>query len=337
MNTIKMKLLPILLLLPYLVFSQNEYFEKGKEKHSQQNWNEAMAYYEVALDHDPTHEKALFNHALCAKELNKMTVVKRDINKILSINPNNLEAIDWKGCIAMIEGRWQDAIYEFTTVLKNEDAFEVRLNRAISYLENNQLDLCYEDLALCKKRQNNDDRVNATFGDYHLKKENLTEAFTAYKKSLDANPDNAMVLNNCGILSINKQDFDAAIKYFERAIELEPRSDIFSHLAMAFIEKENLSSAAKYAHLALAKDLKESRAHFALGMINFKNGIYEEAVEDFDMAIEFEPNYNEALLMRAKASIELDMTLAAKHDLKKLLSLESNNKEANRLLKNLKD
>ncbi len=336
MNTVKMKLLPLLLLIPFFVFSQSEkYFKSGQELQLAENWNEAIVHYQIALEQNPNHEDALFNHAICAKQLNKMTIVKKDINNILSINPNNVEAIEWRGAIALNEERWQDAINDFTTVLKKEEIFEVRLNRAIAYMENNQPELCYGDLVSCRNQQSYHAGVHAIFGDYHLKKENLAEAKNAYKKSLDAFSENPIVLNNCGIIATKEGDFKAAIKYFTKASELEPRSDIFAHLALAYVEDDDFNNATQFATLAITKDLNESRGHFTLGMVKFKNEIFDEAIEYFDDAVNADVDFKDAYLMRAKSNLELSLTRVAKPDLLKVISLDPENEEAQRLLKNL--
>lgn len=336
MNTAKMKLLPIFLLLPFFAFSQSDkYFKSGQELQLAENWNEAIVHYQIALEQNPNHEDALFNHAICAKQLNKMTVVKKDINNILSINPNNINAIEWRGAIALDEERWGDAINDFTTVLKEEEIFEVRLNRAIAYLENNQPELCYGDLVSCRNQQEHHAGVHAIFGDYHLKKENLPEAMSAYQKSLKTFSENPIVLNNCGIIATKEDNFKEAIDYFTRASELEPRSDIFAHLALAYIENNDLINATQYGTLAITKDLNESRGHFALGMVKFKKRIFDEAIEYFDDAVNADVDFKDAYLMRAKSNIELSLTRVAKPDLLKVISLDPENAEAQRLLKNL--
>jgi len=335
MNTIKMKLLPIFLLIPLFAFSQSDkFFKSGQELQLGENWNEAIVHYQIVLDQNPNHEDALFNHAICAMHLKKMTVVKRDVNNLLSINPNNMDAIEWRGGIAFSEERWQDAINDFTTVLKKEEIFEVRLNRATAYLENNQPDLCYVDLVSCRNQQEYHAGVHAVFGDYHLKKENLSEAMKAYKKSLDTFSDNPIVLNNCGIIAAKQGDYNAAIDYFKSASELEPQSDIFAHLAMAYIENNDLANAAQYATLAITKDLNESRAHFALGMVKFKQRNFDDAIEYFDDAVNADAEYKDAYLMRGKANLELSLTRVAKIDFLKVISLDPGNEEAQRLLKN---
>ncbi len=336
MNTLKMKLLPIFLLIPLFAFSQSDkYFKSGQELQLAENWNEAIVHYQIALEQNPNHEDALFNHAICAKHLNKMTVVKKDINNLLSINPNNIEAIEWRGAIALKEERWQDAINDFTTVLKKEEIFEVRLNRAIAYLENNQSELCYGDLVSCRNQQGFHAGVHAIFGDYHLKKDNLSEAKTAYKKSLDAFSENSIVLNNCGIVATKEGNFKEAIDYFTQASELEPRSDIFAHLALAYVEDNDLVNATQFATLAITKDINESRGHFALGMVKFKKEIFDEAIEYFDDAVNAAADFKDAYLMRAKSNIELSLTRVAKPDLLKVISFDPENEEAQRLLKNL--
>ena len=159
----------------------------------------------------------------------------------------------------------------------------------------------------------------------------------AYKKSLESFYDNPIVLNNCGIITSKEKDYEAAINYFKSASELEPRSDIYAHLSMAYLESNDIANASQYANLAVNKAPNESRAHFALGMINFKKENFDDALEDFATALENDPNFQEAYLMRAKVNIKLSLTRTVEDDLLKVLSFEPENKEARRLLESFKN
>lgn len=327
-----MKLLSLLLFLPFILIGQpDQLFEEGKRLHASGNYADAIEYYKMAMVDEPSNEAAIFNHALCALELNKMKTVENDIEQLLVINPNNLEVREWRGNIRMKNEDWSSAIQDFTVVLQKEEIYEVRLNRAVSYLETNQTDLAITDLNVLENIAPNSARLNAVFGDYFLKTGNINKALTKYQEALVAEPNNPIVLNNCGLIHTKREDYKAAISFFEEAFQIASDPQIHANLIMAFLKNDNLEDAATSAKSFMLTNHNEPLAYYAQGMVHFEKEQFSLAIEELTQAIDLDANFVDALLVRGKSCLKLELTTAAMEDFEKILRLEPQHAEAKML------
>ena len=69
------------------------------------------------------------------------------------------------------------------------------------------------------------------------------------------------------------------------------------------------------------------------GMICFKKEEFAEAIEEFTQVIELDEKFADAFLMRGKASLKLEQTIAAKEDFKMVLQIDPSNEEVETLFK----
>ena len=336
MNTVKMRLLSIVLFFPFILIGQPDaFFEEGKKLQSAGKLNEAMEYYGLAIKDSPSNEAAIFNRALCALELKKMKTFKNDIDHLLELNPYNIEALQWRGGMRMNDKNWQGAINDFTVILQKEDDFGIRLSRVISYLETNQPELAKADLEDLTNAPDllSQARLNAVLGDYYLKIGNPEEAITQYQKTLDINPNDAIVLNNCGLIHTKNEDFEKAIPFFEDAFQLVADPQIHANLIMAYLKNGNLENAEAASKSFILQNHDEPLAYYAQGMVHFENENYGEAIEEFTQAVDLDKKFIDGLLMRGKASLKLEQTVAAKEDFEKVLQIDPTNEEAKTLSK----
>ena len=138
-------------------------------------------------------------------------------------------------------------------------------------------------------------------------KNNIEGADKYYKKVLEYYPDNAIALNNVAGTLIRKKDYNNAIRYMERALELDDSyANSYYGIALAYYQKDELDKAFDYASrgalkgasraedpgvrqellkllLTVARDLSES--------INYESKVFDVAKQlesDFDITIKFE-------------------------------------------------
>jgi len=79
-------------------------------------------------------------------------------------------------------------------------------------------------------------------------KNNVEGADKYYKKVLEYYPDNAIALNNVAGTLIRKKDYDNAIRYMERALELDDSyTNSYYGIALAYYQKDELDKAFDYA------------------------------------------------------------------------------------------
>ena len=85
-------------------------------------------------------------------------------------------------------------------------------------------------------------------------KNNVEAADRYYKKVLEYYPDNVIALNNVAGTLIRKKDFDGAILYMKRALELgNSYTNSYYGIALAYYQKEDLDNAFEYAHQGALK------------------------------------------------------------------------------------
>ena len=138
-------------------------------------------------------------------------------------------------------------------------------------------------------------------------KNNVEAADKYYKKVLEYYPDNAIALNNVAGTLIRKKDYDNAIRYMERALELDDSyTNSYYGIALAYYQRDELDKAFDYASrgavkgvnraedpgvrqellkllLTIARDLSES--------IDYESKVFDVAKQlesDFGITIKFE-------------------------------------------------
>jgi tetratricopeptide (TPR) repeat protein len=112
----------------------------------------------------------------------------------------------------------------------------------------------------------------------HLKAGETCEAKKLYREILAIHPDNSGALHFLGVVSYQEKNYDAAIRYIDMALRIEP----------SYVEAYN-----------------------NLGVIYSDLGEYDRAVSCFQKAVSFNPNFLEAYVNLANAFQEKELPDAA--------------------------
>lgn len=140
-------------------------------------------------------------------------------------------------------------------------------------------------------------------GDTYYKANEYDKAFGAYDNSLFFFPDNALTLNNYAyFLAETGGDLDKAEQMSRKALrENENNATYLDTFAWILFNKKNYKEALDYQQLALEKALEEgldsAEFHHHLGDILFMNHRPEEALQEWEKALELEPD-NELLIKK---------------------------------------
>ncbi len=154
------------------------------------------------------------------------------------------------------------------------------------------------------------------------------DQFTFWSKTVEASPDSSRAHNNLGMIYLQEDKTDLAIREFQVAISLESDPEYRHNLGMAyqkngrredalkeyrhvlavnpnsaithnnmgniFIDKGNLDEGiAKFKEAILLKP-NYYDAHFNLGLAYFRKGLLDASMEEFKLAIHYEPDHAEA-------------------------------------------
>ena len=200
------------------------------------------------------------------------------------------------------------ATEEYKAALKADyNSPQIHLRLAIALLKQNQLSQAADELKLAIK--------------YHNAEISLS---TQEAPFIEAHTLLALVYSLQGKLEEATTEYEAALR---GALVIDPQNiRIHKSLALVYLRSNKLSEAEKTYNFILNLAPSDYESHFFLGTIYEEQGKRYEAIEKFKAALQFNPEYNDALnslgYLYAEESIKLK---EAEEMLKKALTHEPNN------------
>ena len=183
-------------------------------------------------------------------------------HRAVTVTENNYGAHNWLGCAFCAQGRSDEAIDEFQTVIK------LNLNFAGAY---------------------------CSLGKILFFQGHVDDAIDCYQKALTVQPNSVVALNNLGNILLKTGQVDAAISLCQKAIEIEPDNAAAQEtLGFAFQLQGNLSEA--LAHFRKAQELQPDNgtAEKNLGYVLLRLRRLDEAIGHFTAALQFQPDSAES-------------------------------------------
>ncbi|NOZ73904.1 MAG: tetratricopeptide repeat protein [FCB group bacterium] len=128
------------------------------------------------------------------------------------------------------------------------------------------------------------------------------EAFTIYQKVLETAPEFAEAAYSMGLAKFKLKDFDSAVDYFKKAIEINPAHEN-AKAAIANVAKNtfnagnnayrrgDLESALNNYRRVLAIDPEFYQAQYQIGVIEAKMRNYTDAIDAYTKALDIKPEF----------------------------------------------
>lgn len=127
-------------------------------------------------------------------------------------------------------------------------------------------------------------------GDLYMARKDYREAAEVYKKLSDHEPRNPVYLNKLGIALHQQAALSAALKYYERAIKVDPHyADAENNIGTIWYQRKKYSKAIKAYQKAIAIRSDMAVLHSNLAYAYFGEKKYEEAITSFRQALALDP------------------------------------------------
>jgi protein O-GlcNAc transferase len=140
---------------------------------------------------------------------------------------------------------------------------------------------------------NNSNAIQSAF-EYHLEG-NLEQAEYLYKNILKEQPANSDILHMLGVLFCQRADYDLAIKYIRKALQLKPaNAEAYCNLGVAHQERGELDEAIVHYQKAIEFNPSFVKAYSNLGNALMEKGLLDEAIVHYQKAIELNPSFVKA-------------------------------------------
>ena len=170
-----------------------------------------------------------------------------------------------------------------------------------------------------------------TLGQIYLKFNASQHAIQTFAKILDVDDEYVPALSGIGMAYQMQDDVKRAENYLRRAIELSSETELpeaYNALGYLYAEQGiNLDEAATLVRRALKSAPKSGAYLDSLGLIYFKQGKLDAAIENLEQALHYLPNTPEILLHLADAYLGKGLKQKALQTLEQAVILEPNNAE----------
>jgi len=231
-----------------------EFLEQAEELFVEENYDEAIFYYDKVLGIDPTDFDALFGMAFTLDAIGKFGEAISYYDKILAIDPSDIHALN--GRALTFESLMSVEVPLPEILVEDFDLIEEFLEKADEFLE----------------------------------EENYDEAILFYDKTLAIDSSDIDAINGKALALYNIENYQEAITYYEQILVIDSSDiDALNGKALALYNIENYEEAITYYDIVLEIDSTDDDALFGKALALEGLGREEEAIPLLEKGIELEP------------------------------------------------
>ena len=240
------------------------------------------------------------------KKVKGRDALLRDIDKRLTHNPRDPEALLDAGDIYYQEKNWELAYKTYGTLLELTsshpalDEFLINQRLGLTAIKTNRIDEAYKALVTAKSIKNDDFEVNYNLGSLEFQRKNYEKAIQHFQQARLKDPDHAPTLRGLGHSLFKMKKYKEALAFIRKAIDLAPddKESLYT-LAECYSEANQTEQALKiFAHLRPDPVMGPSACLFS-GTINISQHQIEKAIEDFEIGLKHE-NIKPDILLELK-------------------------------------
>lgn len=342
---------------------------KGNEEFKKKNYAAAVGLYTEGILIDPSQDVLYSNRGLSYMNLNEPEKAKMDFSKAIELNPRNIKAMKRISYMLIQEGQLLEGLIylkkirkidrEETSILDEID----NCQKLIQYkreLDDNKItndwNKCFELSSKLIQKCNKCFEIKLIYLESMVNSYQIEDALSFYNNDLDSNEkklDNVQFLLtkayfNDGKYEKSKQLLLNLLSNTKDSLLIEKTKKLSEKLeqiqtlkekANKFYKNNNFSDAINVYNELLSLD-NNNKFFNALILSNRSLCYYKikdmfNALHDINASIKLNNKYWKSYQRRANINIRLKYSEQAKEDLRKVLELDPNNKEARSLLEDI--
>lgn len=265
--------------------------------------------------------------AISQYEDNRREDAKRSFEKFLDSPADDREksiALIYSGIMAMETERWAIAENNLRRALKyNPDSVAALINLAIVKKRLGNTDEARKLAQKAKDLAPNDPDVGIILGNLLAETQDLDSALDTYRDAVDESPDDPTIRYNLALALLRKGNEEEAVRNFAKVIDLsgggELASRSHSHLGRIYFSRGNLEMAADHLKKAATLAPDNGRHHYNLGIVYLQMKRNEDALREFNRALDAGDNDADVFRGLATAFTNMNQPSLAIRALKKAI------------------
>jgi predicted O-linked N-acetylglucosamine transferase (SPINDLY family) len=258
----------------------------------------------------------IFELALQHHQAGRLVDAEQLYREILSLRPDDLDAMHLLGVIAYQTGRNDESVKLIGRVIELDPEFaEAHYNLANALTAKGELDAAIAAYHKSIALEPNYAEAHSNLGNALKAKKQFDEAIVAYRRAISLDPKHAGARLNLGIILKSRARLEEAISLFREVAALVPNApEVHNSLGNALKEQGDLDGAIAEYRRAIALRADQPETHSNLGSALREKGELDEAIAAYRQAIVLRPTLAEAhgnLGIALRDRGELDEAIAA--------------------------
>lgn len=315
--------------LEYYPSSTDAWVKKGLAALNLSMFETALSAFERALHFNPNDAETLVYKADALENLDELIFAEEAINLALRLEPDNDEAFLILGNILQKKGDYEEAIKVYNYIVNIEDfKRDVLQEIAFCYTIIGDYKLSVEYYNLAIDEDPFDYELWFNLGVIYSQNEQHIKAIDAYDMVLAIQDDfyPAIVQKADSFSALGK--LAEAIQWYETALEFTPKDkDVMQQLAGSYADNEQYGKAITLFTKLIAKHPYNYQAYFGRGICLDALEQFEEAINDYNRALEFNNNVVELWYAKGDTHFNLSQRFDAVESYKKVIELDPFNFE----------
>lgn len=304
-----------------------QYYDEGIALQNQNKYTEALASFKNAIYKNPDYKEALYYAGWTCNELKKYDEAVPYLLKAITVWPNEPKVFLELGYTYEKQKKTKDAIenYNKCITLKKDYALAYKY-LGIIYYDNYDYEKSLANLNLYFKYKPDSDDDDVYYRKAVSENEmgQYTNALFSINKANELKPNNVKFLNELGYTYYLLANADDALKHYNNALTLDPKS-VSAAIGRADVYrkiKKELDEAIKLYAKVLELYPKNIKANYWTGWCYNELGKPKEAIPYLNRIIEIDDKYVSAYTELGYCNYALKDYDAALNDFKKALAIE---------------
>lgn len=303
MKTVHILLL-LLLAFPIVTIAQNRdsshfYLQKADAARQERRIQQALNWYEQAVNFDTTHIEALKGLGSFAMETRNFRQAIQAYTRWNRLEPDNEETYRQLAEINFTLGRYKDALAFAEKWEKRHRDMPLHYLSGMCYYYLENYPYAINRLLYAAETDSLNATLFYTLGRSYVEMERYKQAIPYYKKAADLDTKNARYVYEMAMVYYSIPDDKNAIAMFELAAERGwvQNADFFENLAYSYMNVGNFTKAAELLQQSLEKRPYSISVTYALAEAQYKSGKYQEAIENWDKVLQLDAKNARSLYM----------------------------------------
>ncbi len=169
-----------------------------------------------------------------------------------------------------------------------------------------------------------------------MKKNDYKAAEELYQQVIDMHGEDIDAYKGLGGIYMQSKRNEKAAEVYQKVVRFNARDEkAYLHLGEAYLHNKKFDDSVEALEKVITLNPQSSEAFVLLGQAHDGLNLTKESLKDFEQAVHHNPENPEYLIMLAEASEKRGLKVEAKMNLRKVLDLDKDNSQAQRMLEKL--